>query len=148
MAEFIMNSIARALSVIVIQLQFICIVVPLCLNSVACRFINFVMQLHARISRFPKALLHYSFAAVCPSLATRCLEEAVISFGLHLCLCSLSHSAASFSITCEMVASGPALHELRYGATCYFQLVFHFALLICHTLWLHSASSFSILCRL
>ena len=80
-AEFItnsiMNSIAQVisfvvLSLVVIQLQFICMVVPLCLNSVACRFIILSIQVHDWLSRFPKALLHYSCAAVCPSLATRC----------------------------------------------------------------------------
>ena len=143
MAKFIANS---------VQLQFICIMVPRCLNSVACRIIIFLIRLHDWFSRFPKALLHYSLAAACPSLATRCLEEADISYGSHhypcevtgcdryftfqdTHSCSFSHSASSFSITCEMVALGPALHELRYGATCYFQLVFRFALLLCCTPW-------------
>ena len=177
-AEFITNSITNSiarvisfvvLSLVLIQLQFICMVVPLCLNSVACRFIILSIQVHGWISRFPKALLHYSCAAVYPSLATRCLEEAdnnhskqdqfaalsfvrFISYGSHQCpcevtgwdryftfqdthSCSFSHSVASFSITCEMVALGPALHGLRYGATCYFQLVFQFALLLCCALW-------------
>ena len=183
-AEFITNSITNSitrvisvisvisfvvLSFVLVQFQFICMMVPLCLNSVACRFIILSIRMHGRISRFPKALLHYSCAAAYPSLATRCLEEAdnnhskqdqfaalfsvrFICYGSHQCpcevtgwdryftfqdthSCSFSHSAASFSITCEMVALGPALHGLRYGATCYFQLVFQFALLLCCALW-------------
>ena len=50
--------------------------------------------------------------------------------------CSFSHSAVSFSIACEMVALGPALHGLRHGATCYSLLVFHFVLQFCYLQWL------------
>ena len=49
--------------------------------------------------------------------------------------CSFSHSAVSFSIACEMVALGPALHGLRHGATCYSLFVFHFVLQSCHLQW-------------